>query len=142
MRPIRWAPVVAAVLTLSACSATTDLSSESATTAPIVVPTPSLLPGQCLSQFSPTIDTAELIAVPCGDPHEARILSSHILDDGTYPGSDAVISQARTLCAPEAGNLMTGEQIAYLYPTNESWDLISDREVLCLAWTPPAPAQP
>ena len=92
-----------------------------------------MLPGELGSQ----VETLE--AIPCAEPHNAEVLTTTMIADGDYPGLDAVIAQAEEDCLREfqriTGNdFMTDPDwdMTFLYPTQESWEQIDDREIVCI----------
>lgn len=105
----------------------------------------SLEVGDCID--TPDLEAIEAIhVVDCGDVHGAEVYASFQLDDGDFPGTQAVTAEAEGLCL-EAFEEFVG--VAYntseLYattvtPTEDSWDRLEDREVLCLIVDPGAAA--
>ena len=75
--------------------------------------------------------------VDCAEPHENEVYASIMMDDGDFPGKDAVLAQADTDCRAEFGSFvgLSWEEsvLAFgtLFPSAESWPL-SDREILCI----------
>lgn len=95
-----------------------------------------LLPGELASQ----VETLE--AIPCTEPHSGEVLTTTTIpgsNDAEFPGLDAVIDQAEQDCLREfeaiTGNdFMTDPDwdMTFLYPTQESWDQLDDREIVCI----------
>lgn len=75
--------------------------------------------------------------VDCAEPHESEVYASIMMDDGDFPGKDAVLAQADTDCRAEYGSFvgLSWEEsvldFGILFPSAESWAL-SDREILCI----------
>lgn len=99
--------------------------------------------GDCLNTAG--LDTADEISdvpvVPCSEPHDDEVYYSYTLEDGEYPGEDAIIADAGETCVAEFSTFVG---LAYeesvldywpMYPTAGSWEN-GDREVLCIAWDP------
>ncbi|MBN9606527.1 MAG: septum formation family protein [Actinomycetales bacterium] len=99
--------------------------------------------GDCMNEPDGSSDVVETVPiVPCSQPHAYEAFASFRLDDGAFPGKDAVIAQADRDCtqafpdfvgvAYEASTL----DVTYYYPTEESWNGLGDREILCLIFDP------
>lgn len=98
----------------------------------------SLTVGDCIEStaLDGAVDTVPVIE--CDEPHESEVYASFQLDDGEFPGTEAITTEAEDLCL-EAFEEFVG--LAYgdsdldattMTPTEESWDTHEDREVLCL----------
>lgn len=126
-------------LTLTACSKEpqrdpSGVITESAEGADVF----SIKVGDCTGDLA-TGDLTELDAIPCGDPHKSEAYAAITLDDGDYPGTEAVKTQADDGCS---GGFETFIGVAYddselfltsLTPTEDSWAQ-GDREILCLVY--------
>jgi len=93
--------------------------------------------GDCLQDISgTTFESVE--AVPCADPHASEVYHAFLLTGAEWPGRDAVGSQADDGCfdAVETSlDLSIGLEeygITSITPTEQSWDELDDREILCL----------
>ena len=79
--------------------------------------------------------------IPCAEPHESEIYAAVDLEDGGYPGDDAVATQADEYCYGEFQGFVgiawedSAFDYGYLSPSQESWDQ-GDREVLCMIMDP------
>jgi hypothetical protein len=95
-----------------------------------------LRPGDCINGLAEAQSEIRAVeAVPCGQPHEAEVISSFQLPEGDYPGERPVLVRAERRCnsellevAPPARN---GPGTFFLHPTRQSWSL-GDREVTCI----------
>jgi hypothetical protein len=92
--------------------------------------------GDCLNgHVEGEVSTVERI--DCAEPHDSEAYASVLLDDGEYPGDDAVVEQADEACFDEFETFVglsyddSVLTFSYYYPTPESWDS-GDREVVCL----------
>lgn len=93
--------------------------------------------GDCLNDAgtSGTVTTAPI--VPCSEPHDSEAYASIQLDDGDFPGDQAISATADGLChdAFEGFAGIAWEDSVYDYsyylPTEDSWNNRGDREVLC-----------
>lgn len=100
--------------------------------------------GDCLDDATAEGEVQSVPTVPCEQPHDSEIYSSHLLGESSYPGTDAVIQQADALCL-DAFVRFVGEpyldsrfDFSYYYPTEQSW-AGGDREVLCVIYDPEGP---
>ena len=79
--------------------------------------------------------------VDCAEPHESEVYASIIMDDGDFPGEDAVMTQADAGCEAEYGSFvgLSYEESVFdfglLFPVAES-SAARDREILCLIFDP------
>ena len=60
----------------------------------------------------------------CEDSHDAQVTDLLEMPDAEFPGDDAIFEYADLYC-PEGTDNSIG-------PTSESWELVDDREVICL----------
>lgn len=97
----------------------------------------SLEVGDCLNDLTDGV-VLDVPAVPCADPHEGEVFALYDLDEGLYPGEEAIATDAETQCperlASYAPAAAEDDNITffYLYPTAESW-ATGDREIACVA---------
>lgn len=78
--------------------------------------------------------------VPCDEPHESEVYATFDLVGDDYPGILTVEQQSGDGCL-ERFEPTFGESyetspyyISFLYPNEESWDVVDDREVICVAY--------
>ena len=94
--------------------------------------------GDCIEStaLDAAVDTVPVIE--CSEPHESEIYAAFQLDDGAFPGTESITAEAEGLCL-EAFEDFVG--LAYedsellattLTPTEDRWDRLKDREVLCI----------
>lgn len=99
--------------------------------------------GDCLMLPGSDTEVETLEAVPCDQPHDAEVVGLHEMPEGSsaaFPGTDVVIDESRTVCLSMFDDV-TGLDfvtdpdwdLTSLYPTEESWRLLDDREIVCLA---------
>lgn len=78
--------------------------------------------------------------VPCEEPHRSEVYASFDLDEGPYPGPLTVEEQSGDGCLarfePTFGEPYETSPyfISILFPSEDGWKEIDDREVLCLAY--------
>ncbi len=95
--------------------------------------------GDCFDDQSGT-QFESVPAVPCTGPHDMEAFFSYDLEEGDFPGDDAVSKLADTKCGTEfekfAGISFDDSaslNYNFLIPTSGSWDG-GDREVLCVIY--------
>ncbi len=94
--------------------------------------------GDCLGTIeeSGQIETAQ--GIPCDQEHQYEVYHAFDLPDGDFPGQVSVSSQAEEGCLAAFDPFVGIEYAVSIYgftsliPTQQSWDAIGDREVLCL----------
>lgn len=140
------AAVAVGALTLSGCSAISDLfpkeSARDTETQEISeageTDVFSLAVGDCFNdEAAEEIDSVE--AIPCADPHDYEAYFAFDLPEAeTFPGDDAISQAAADGCIAEFATFVgvAYEDAApldfnYLSPTEGSWDE-GDREILCI----------
>lgn len=104
-------------LPLLACEATLDESLTNFTV------------GECIADQSDEVKDVEVESadhVSCDTPGALRVTAVFDMSGGEdFPGIDAVDQAALQGC-PE-------DTVTYMFPTEESWEQIDDREIVCLA---------
>ncbi|MDR0591844.1 MAG: hypothetical protein LBG60_01015 [Bifidobacteriaceae bacterium] len=82
-------------------------------------------------------EISESLLIPCGDAHYWEAYASTQMTGDDYPADAA--DQADAYCLSEFEPFIglsyeeSVYEVTYLYPTQETWDLVDDREILCLA---------
>ncbi len=85
---------------------------------------------------------AELPLIDCEEPHDLEAIATMEIDGDEHPGEDAVTAQADEFCVAEFEEFVgiSYEEseflVNYFAPTQETWDRVGDREVLCWLITP------
>lgn len=136
-------PVVAVVaaLTLSSCSifeSGPERDEEGAVTTAATESVMTMKKGDCLDSEALGSVVTDVPFVPCGEPHDAEVYAQVELEDGEYPGEEAVSKQADQYCYGEFAGFvgMSYEESALdyfpMYPLQDGWETGGDREVLCL----------
>ena len=98
-------------------------------------------PGTCVNDTGQTGTISETNVIDCAQPHDSEAFASIIMDDGDFPGQQAVKDKAVADCTTEFTAWMgidyqaSKYDFAYYYPTESSW-ASGDREILCLAYDP------
>jgi hypothetical protein len=131
-----------AAVTLSACGAVTQILAGADNNVF------DLNVGDCFidSEMEAVLVGEEVTEVPlvdCAEPHDSEFFHSHQMEDGDYPGDEAVNAAATEQCEGQAFTDFVGlpwdESALYalpLTPTEESWNQIDDREILCYVHNP------
>lgn len=88
-----------------------------------------------------TVMTETVTLLPCKDKHDLEVYAVLPLRAGDYPGQTAIDRRAGA-CFP-AFRRFVGKpyaqsrfEVFYTFPTKQSWDLLGDRNVTCLAGHP------
>src|SRR6266511_2177411 len=96
----------------------------------------SLQVGDCTADF-PMEDTVfDVPVVPCDRPHRFEVYANLKLDDGKWPGEDAIHSRSEKLCGDKLDaivgdtDLPDGSGFSTLEPTRGTWSA-GDRQVTC-----------
>lgn len=89
--------------------------------------------GNCIQFLPPGQSVGELQLVPCAQEHAAQAVTEHELD-GSFPGVDALDSQARETCQADVSALASEVPVMvwYLAPSQQAWDEGTQR-ILCVA---------
>jgi len=92
--------------------------------------------GDCLNDSTAT-DTVDTVpTVPCSEPHDSEIFASVIMQGDTFPGTEAVVTEADAACLDAFAGYVGVEYAdslyyySYYFPTEGSW-AGGDREILC-----------
>lgn len=143
--PALLALAAASALVLSGCGASEPV--RDAETGEIVEAAEadafSIRVGDCLDTtgtFSEeeSTEVESLPTIPCGDAHDGEVYATTLLDEGDYPGEDAVVKQADEFCytefEPFVGLAYEDSVLDFtmLYPTSDSWSMLDDREIVCI----------
>ncbi|NYD72308.1 septum formation family protein [Herbiconiux flava] len=98
-------------------------------------------PGDCVDDTDDE-NVTELPVVDCAGPHDFEAFTSFEIDEGEFPGEDAVHSQAQDACIVAMGEFVGLDysesklDVQYLTPTEDSWNELDDRTVVCLVYDP------
>lgn len=82
-------------------------------------------------------EVQSLPVVPCNEEHTGEVFHLFDLPDGEFPGTDSLASSATDGCLGAFEGYVGIDfessrfDIAYLTPTQVSWDELDDREVVC-----------
>jgi hypothetical protein len=97
--------------------------------------------GDCINDADVSGEVETVPIVPCTEPHDSEAYASIIMDDGDFPGPDAVDTAAQDGClGAYEGYVGTAYdsskfEISYYYPTEATW-ATGDREILCTLYDP------
>lgn len=118
---------------------TTEAPAPTTTVAPEAIDAFAIAEGDCIDL--PDEDLVETVdRLPCSSPHDAEAYALFDMAEASdpYPGADAVDVVAADGCLERFLTFVGIEYAAsdldvfYLHPTEESWDELGDREVVCL----------
>ncbi len=94
--------------------------------------------GDCFDSAELGEYVEQVPVVPCEEEHDAEVFASTQLTGDEFPGDEALFDEAWTYCE-QAFTEFVG--LAYeesaldmfpMYPVEEGWDDLGDREVLCI----------
>ena len=94
--------------------------------------------GDCLNTADLAGDVSEVPTVPCSDPHESEVFAATDMPEGEFPGEEAVGTAADEFCLAEFASFVgmdyydSALEMTTLSPTQETWDGMDDREILCV----------
>ena len=98
--------------------------------------------GDCLNDATVQDEEVDhLPLVPCDQPHDTEVVASVLLDDGDFPGDDAVTAAAEDKCLAAFEQYVgisyddSALEYSYYSPTEGSWTS-GDREILCTVYDP------
>lgn len=84
-----------------------------------------------------TVELSGVGGVPCSTAHDNEIYAQTQMPQDAYPGREKVLAVAEDYCfaqfEPYVGKSYETSvlDITYIYPTEESWNQVNDREVSC-----------
>jgi len=144
-RTLAFATVVAAAVSLSACSIlnqvtggiTEAVDPDSGTTQGIFT----LVVGDCEVGNTDSTEVSTTKTIDCAEPHDAEIYGASYLPDGEFPGDAAIEEQATNDCLAQFESFLginyddSVYNFSWYYPTEGSWS-DGDREILCLVYDP------
>lgn len=93
--------------------------------------------GDCLGDVA-LEEITSVTELSCDNPHIYEIYHAFDISGDVYPGDDEVVTEAQESCLAEFEGFVgvqyedSALEISYLYPTQNSWTLGDDREVLCM----------
>lgn len=93
--------------------------------------------GDCVNDIADLTGTVSSVpVVPCDEEHGAEVFGVFDLPDGEFPAA-SISEDASTGCFEQYseyyGVEATGtENVQILQPTQETWDQVDDREVVCI----------
>ena len=96
-----------------------------------------------LEDLGPTeqFETDLIAVVPCSEPHDAEVYHAFQLTGGEYPDQTEIDREA-TACVREfktfvgVGYARTQLDFVYYFPSQQSWDLLDDRGIVCSIFDP------
>ena len=97
--------------------------------------------GDCLNDGDIEGEVSTVKTIDCAEAHDSEAYASIIMDDGDFPGDQAVEDQAIADCTTKFNEFVGIDyndstlNFSYYYPTSASWEQ-GDREILCLVYDP------
>ena len=90
--------------------------------------------GHCVEELPSDGQVRRVRVVPCGEPHEAEVVGALTLNEGAWPGQNAVERTAQAYCEMDRTQTESGFRPVVWQPSETGWGQ-GDRGVLCLAWS-------
>lgn len=94
--------------------------------------------GDCVNTADMSGSVSEIPVVDCTEEHDSQVVGKFALEDGDFPGDDAISAEAEAGCLDLFAEFIgiTYEESSlsmnYLGPSEETW-AVGDREVICFA---------
>lgn len=94
--------------------------------------------GDCFDT-SETAEVETVEVVPCTSPHGNEVFALFDLEGDEFPGDQVAAELAEEGCIERFEDYVGVEysaselEVSYLYPLEEGWEQIGDREVVCIA---------
>jgi hypothetical protein len=101
-------------------------------------PATELVSGNCIDGDTQG-QVSRVKVVDCTSPHSAEVMGTFAINDGAFPGNEALVDQAEQRCpdyVPEGADPQLA--VYYLVPSTETW-AEGDRDVVCLIVSTEAP---
>ena len=107
----------------------------------------SLAVGDCLNDLDANGEVSAVPKVECSEPHDSEVYLSVIMEDGEFPGAEAITTASEEGClgafdsfvgAPYETSLV---DYNYYQPTESTW-AAGDREILCIVMEYDANGEP
>lgn len=98
--------------------------------------------GDCLNVLELDEEVESVPTVPCSESHDGEVYASSDLPDGDFPGEEEIEVLADEYCYGEFAGFMgvawenSELDFTYFRPTQDGWDRLDDRELLCIVVDP------
>lgn len=99
----------------------------------------SLREGDCVNLPASFDEVSSFEGVDCDAPHDGQVLGLFELDDsGGFPGADVVVDEGEDRCVEQFESFVgvsyadSALFIEVFVPTEESWEMLDDRGVICV----------
>ena len=85
-------------------------------------------------------EVASLPGVPCADPHDNEVFAVFDVDFDAFPGDEAMGEAAFAQCLERFEGFVGAAyeesvlDVTALYPSDQSWNVQNDREVVCAVY--------
>src|SRR5699024_7516176 len=100
---------------------------------------PTAAVGDCInSEDLPEGEIDELNTISCDESHDLEVLHAFDLPKGDFPGAGYMEGTAQDECVPALQDHVALDSYASeicitpISPSEETWDAVDDREILCL----------
>jgi len=100
---------------------------------------PTAAVGDCInSEDLPEGEIDELNTISCDESHDLEVFHAFDLPKGDFPGEESMEEAAEDECVPAFEDYVGVDYydseiwITTISPSEETWDAVDDREILCL----------
>ena len=96
--------------------------------------------GDCFDEVDYSSQVDEVSGLACDGEHIYEVYHAFDIAGDTFPGDESVVTSAQDGCLAAFEGFVGMDynesvlDISYLYPTEDSWNLGDDREVLCMVY--------
>ena len=97
--------------------------------------------GACVNTSDFEGEITEIPTVDCSEEHDAQVFHTFDMDDGDFPGDDAISTAVEEQCLPAFEEFVGADyqesslDINFIGPSQDTWDQADDREVICVLYT-------
>jgi hypothetical protein len=144
-RPVSLLLPLLLAATLAGCAETAIRDASGAVSTAGTLDAFSVALGDCVIEGAASeevVEVSQVEVVPCADSHDSEVFAVFDLPDGDFPGDEAVMAAADEGCYGAFPGFVgmayedSGLDFGTYFPTEDSWNALDDREVVCLAWDP------
>lgn len=95
--------------------------------------------GACTNTSDLQGEITDIPTVDCSEEHDAQVIGKFDLDDGDFPGEDAIATAAEEGCREQFESFIgisydeSSLLMNFIGPNQSTWEQANDREVICFA---------
>jgi len=96
--------------------------------------------GDCFNDRTDASEISSVGGIPCDSPHDNEIYDRTLAPQGEFPGEESITDIASQYCLANFEAFVGASyqdsllNMTYLYPTQESWNSVGDREIFCIVY--------